>query len=105
MIEVLGNDLSIPLNKEYFQDNLFTNEFKIKKLSIILGNQDYISIIVERTSKKSFLYFKLNLKGNDLLDELENDYCTYLSNKFQYIYNVYRYRISEQRKVIKRYEK
>ncbi|MEA4988101.1 MAG: hypothetical protein VB095_08580 [Anaerovorax sp.] len=102
---VESNDDKFVVNRKYLQDNYLSNESKIKRQSVVLGNQEYIDISMEKTSKKSILYFSITDKGKNILDMLKDEYFNILTEQFWYIYGIHRYSVTNQRKVLKRDEK
>jgi hypothetical protein len=104
LVEV-NDEYKFKVNKEYLQDNYLSNEVKVKERSVVLGNQGYIEVSMEKTFRKSILYFSITDKGKGLLDSLENEYFNVLAEQFQYIYESQKYSVTNQRKVLKRDEK
>lgn len=100
-----NDDNKFVVNRKYLQDNYLSNEAKIKRQSVVLGNQEYIDISMEKTSKKSILYFSITDKGKNILDMLEDEYFNKYTEQFRYIYGIHRYSVTNQRKVLKRDEK
>lgn len=93
------------INKEYFQDNYFANDDKLRRYSISLINQELLEVKVERTTKKSIMYFSITDQGKEIVEKLEDEYFKEFEQQYIFVHKNIGYKITSQRKVLSRHEK
>ena len=99
------NEGNYRVENTYFQENYLANEKRISDYIVILANQQYITVMVDKTSKKSIIFLKNSDQGNEIVENLENDYFRQEIRICKYATTNYKYGITAQRKAMSKYEK
>lgn len=102
---ISDNEDNYRVENTYYQENYLVNEKRISDYIVILANQQYITVIVDKTSKKSIIFLKNNDKGNNVVGSLENNYFGQEISLCKYAINHFKYGITAQRKAMSKYEK
>jgi len=106
LVEMIsGNEDEFRVDNTYFQENYLVNEKRISDYIVILANQQYITVHVDKTSKKSIIFIKNSIDGNNVVVGLENDYFKQELILCKYAIDVFKYGITAQRKAMSKYEK
>ena len=102
---VSGCDNSYELDKTYFQENYLLNEKLISDYIVVLINQQYVNVYMEKTEKKSAVYLKISKEGIVIIDGLENDFFKEQIRICKYVVKTFKYGVMAQRKAMSKYEK
>lgn len=100
----------IELEKDEEQNDLRYNvvnlyidfQSKIKQLSILLANLDYIEVIGEVKVESSEIRVKMKPEGFELVSEMKNEYFVKLINNIEFIKNNFAYTKSIEQKLLER---
>lgn len=83
--------------------NLYIDfQSKVKYLSMVLTNLDYIEVIGEIKVEASEVRVKMKLEGFELVGEMENEYFSRLIDNIEFIKSNFSYTKSIERKLLER---
>lgn len=106
LIEMIsGKKDNYRVDNTFFQENYLINEKRIADYLLVLANQQYITIYVDKTSKKSIIFIKNTDEGNNVTNEVENNYFKEEQSMCKYAIEQFKYGVTAQRKAMSKYEK
>lgn len=89
------------INEKYIQNNYLASEEKIRNDLIILSNQNFVEIRVEKFNKKNEMYIKLSEIGKKTVETLENEYYINELKKGEYLIQFKKFSAKSQKGVLR----